>query len=146
MQVPLLLWRRLRHEHQTAAREQALEQIKIREESYLPSGTNAWGLGNNGLREREEAEDRLRQLDLERRRGMLLNDDDEVNEDGNPHRQRTMEQMDTDIELREMGETPSLPVQSPQRTHPQPPWAERSRSFWWWGPLRRWRLQDQTEY
>ncbi|KAG9008103.1 hypothetical protein FRB90_009070, partial [Tulasnella sp. 427] len=65
-------WRRLRHAHQTATQTQALEQIKIREEAGVGVTDGAWGLGNNGLREREEAEERLRELEVQRRRARLI--------------------------------------------------------------------------
>lgn len=152
-------WRRLRHAHQTATQTQALEQIKIREEAGVgmvgSPGSGAWGLGNSGLREREEAEDRLRELEVQRRRARLIQRQiEEEGEDGDggtgvdsgdegdgERGPRTMPDVERQL-------PPGANEHSTQYSAPssEPYWAGRSSSFWWWGPLRRWRLQDRTSY
>lgn len=118
----------LRRAHLRAAREQAMERVERRQQAYglgsaAVAGNGAvlgWGLGSFGIRERELRED------------MAEHDDEE--------------------ELWSSGEGDQN--SRPQGSHPaEPPEPERpSRtqsagwSMWWWGPLRRWRLQDSTMY
>lgn len=161
-------WRRLRRAHQTATQTQALEQAKIREEVGVDGGGSAWGLGNIGLRERDEAEERLRELNNQRRREMLLSRRDR--DDSSDHgveiemdvstwadrvRDPNAPQPGRDYHSLDMDRTTPDPASSSNkrpsnrgtdRSEPEPVWATRSSSFWWWGPLRRWRLQDSTTY
>ncbi|KAG8901037.1 hypothetical protein FRC01_009950 [Tulasnella sp. 417] len=151
-------WRRLRHAHQTATQTQALEQIKIREEAGVgmvgSPGSGAWGLGNSGLREREEAEDRLRELEVQRRRARLIQRQiEEEGEDEDGAGIDSGDEADGERRTRAMPDVerqlpPGANEQSTQYSAPssEPYWAGRSSSFWWWGPLRRWRLQDRTSY
>ncbi|KIO26027.1 hypothetical protein M407DRAFT_8100 [Tulasnella calospora MUT 4182] len=153
-------WRRLRHAHQTATQTQALEQIKIREEAGVgmvgSPGSGAWGLGNSGLREREEAEDRLRELEVQRRRARLIHrhiEEEGEDVDGGGTGVDSGDEVDGDRGPRTMPDVerqlpPSANEHSTQYSAPssEPYWAGRSSSFWWWGPLRRWRLQDRTSY
>ncbi|KAG8901771.1 hypothetical protein FRB99_005109 [Tulasnella sp. 403] len=146
----LRFWHRLRHAHQTATQTQALEQIKIREEVIGSPGSTAWGLGNNGLRERDEAEERLRELEIQRRRAMLLSGDEGtesgVEVDDEPSNDRTDRNAHSDGEVGGRSSTRRTTNRRQSIAPIEPPWAQRSSSFWWWGPLRRWRLQDSTVY
>ncbi|KAG8889133.1 hypothetical protein FRC00_014572, partial [Tulasnella sp. 408] len=136
-------WRRLRHAHQTATQTQALEQIKIREEAGVgmvgSPGSGAWGLGNSGLREREEAEDRLRELEVQRRRARLIQRQiEEEGEDGDGGTGvDSGDEGDGERGSRSMPDVerqlpPGANEHSTQYSAPssEPYWAGRSSSFW----------------
>ncbi|KAG8932783.1 hypothetical protein FRC02_000552 [Tulasnella sp. 418] len=155
-------WRRLRHAHVTATQVQAIEQVEIRAQVYGTNGAElggagGWGLGNFGLREREEAERRIREFNERRRQSELLpeiegrssdaddtsgHSSDEAGPRETPTSRRNPANHDSTV-------TPSERriEEKPERNQPEPTWTqEKSRTFWWWGPLRRWRLQDVTQY
>ena len=158
----LRFWHRLRHAHFTAAQVQALEQVELRVQMYGPTGAEmggggGWGLGNFGLRERDEAERRIREFTVEQRRGQLRRTSSGEGEDGDGGgEERSLEDRELQAgpsRTQDMGRTPDelpMPTSQPPRgrkTHQDPPWVQnQSRPFWWWGPLRRWRLQDSTTY
>lgn len=131
-----------------------------------------WGLGSNGLREREEAENRIREFQQRRRSGILVRNAGEMGEDDDDGEDSAE---DIDEDRGREGERDSYPPSSPSRSRSQsqhspvtprnnrPPLTHRDSDtatqaslphplppsdslFWRWGPLRRWRLQDRTSY
>lgn len=134
-----------------------------------------WGLGNFGLREREEAERRIREFQEERRRRMLIPPDAGNEEDGGGWHDVDDDDADasfaahddegTALPRRRRGSSdlsvlPPPTALRPQRPslhhHPSDPGVDdpalphplppNDSLFWKWGPLRRWRLQDRTTY
>lgn len=119
------------------------------------AGGGGWGLGSNGLREREEAENRIREFQTRRRSGILTrnagdmgaDEDDDDDDDGRgltreedeypPSRSRSPSQRP------QHRDSDTATQASEQLPHPLPP---SDSLFWRWGPLRRWRLQDRTSY
>ncbi|KAG1746373.1 hypothetical protein EDB19DRAFT_1848539 [Suillus lakei] len=139
---------RLRHAHLTAARIQAVERVERihqvfgREDarnSLREPGSQVvgWGLGSYGLRG----------VERDRREGQGLHTRVEVDDDrNNPGEIAEPEFLPRDQSFRRRGYQPE--PQPPQQAPPAPEtdlgfgWT----SFWWWGPLRRWRLRDSTAY
>lgn len=123
----------LRRAHLAAAHSQALERVRRRREAYggeanaagiggvtSDTGVVGWGLGSFGIREMERREMEVNHTDNE---VLVRKDNSESPED---------EQLS--IRPRREGERPTAPLR-------REPW-----SIWWWGPLRKWRLQDSTAY
>lgn len=127
----------LRRAHLAAVHSQAIDRVRRRREVYageanavvgsgfggsnIDPGVVGWGLGSFGLRERE-------------RRAMTQPDEGDRE----------------DLVQHSAGEDDQLPASSQTVVETnsdlrQPP-RERPASVWWWGPLRRWRLQDSTAY
>ena len=52
----------------------------------------------------------------------------------------------TDHDCQDTGSNDEMPHGQQNVTIPLPVAVVRPRSMWWWGPLRRWRLQDSTIY
>jgi len=137
---------RLRHAHLTAARLQAVERVERihqvygREEarnSLREPGTQVvgWGLGSYGLRGVDR--DRREVHELEDVEEEYQAKDDWGNIAGS-------ERSPPDQSFRRRGYQPE---QHPSQQAPPTPEAELGwTSFWWWGPLRRWRLRDSTVY
>jgi len=168
----------LRHEHLTAAREQAAEWVERVNQVYGPEepGVRGWGLGQYGMRRVQERDvgdnetvvnpgsdsdvDVGGDVDMEEAEtgkgveagveGAKASRDEDVDaddveidievEDGTRrvrrrHRRRTDRPSRTS-ESHSASTSASAPGGS----------ASASTSMWWWGPLRRWRLQDVTEY
>jgi hypothetical protein len=150
-------FRYVRNAHVSAARARALERVEhIREvfgydgtsPTEVSSPTSGWALGSFGVREREgggtsstaqegaafEMEEGTRWL-ARREREVEVEveeDDDAGNGDG--------EVTTTMRTRRRRMERPHRPSEPPEEPPSSPS------SMWWWGPLRRWRLQDTTEY
>ncbi|KLO14908.1 hypothetical protein SCHPADRAFT_850404 [Schizopora paradoxa] len=116
----------LRRAHLRAQHVQAIEHDERRQQVYrndnagdTGDGVVGWGLGSFGIRERERHE----ALDIEQEdRGDLIERENSISDSTQP-------QQRTNIRA-----VPSAPPVTPR-------W-----SVWWWGPLRRWRLQDTTSY
>ncbi|KAG2132307.1 uncharacterized protein EDB93DRAFT_1094011 [Suillus bovinus] len=137
---------RLRHAHLTAARLQAVERVERihqvfgREETRNTmrepgSQVVGWGLGSYGLRG----------VERDRREGQGLQITIEVDEDiDNPGKIAEPESLPQDQFFRRRGYQPE-PGPS-QHNIPAPETDFGWTSFWWWGPLRRWRLRDSTAY
>jgi len=162
-------FRSIRRAHARAAEAQALE-VSAAELAKANSGgaTEGWGLGNFGLKEREEAERRIQIFQEERRRRALLTSGDE--EGGEDEGEGSDDGGSIDLEARRelelqrqvdpyLPSTDPTPPQSRLKMPNSPLPRERAPSpgtsdplppvgsvFWWWGPLRRWRLQDRTVY
>lgn len=139
---------RLRHAHLTAARIQAVERVERIHQVFGREETRnamrepgaqviGWGLGSYGLRgvERDRREGQELQIRIEE-------DDDR----SDPGRIAEPELLPQDQFFRRRGYQPEL--QPPQHV-PLAPETDLGlgwTSFWWWGPLRRWRLRDSTAY
>jgi hypothetical protein len=137
-------WRRLRRAHEEAT----IEQVEMRRQTMYDSNNRdaGWGLGDFGLREREEAERRIR--DARKERHELL--DDEPAESGvyaqDDGADDTIERVLTETSTQQGQAGGEVNLEAPASrssgtTIVRPVWA-----LWWWGPLRRWRLQDTTKY
>ncbi|KAI0076392.1 hypothetical protein K474DRAFT_1663066 [Panus rudis PR-1116 ss-1] len=167
---------RLRHAHLTAAREQAVENVERIQQVYGREGGPAgediygghgeqgvgvvgWGLGSYGIRQQmvgaelANAEMEMEMEEMAARKSQFS--EDSTNDYVSP------EERGVDVEVREgdvrrrRGHDPqpepiheSIPMQELNRTSTANAPVERppSSSMWWWGPLRRWRLQDSTVY
>lgn len=134
----------LRQAHVTAAREQAAERVqRIREmergTGTGPRGRIGWGLGSFGLRvsgrdgmRRDHTPGEFELYDgreLSRRRSVV------EHQSSSPGHEESLQQRGPD-DAEQNAERPKLngvPDAS-------------AGSMWWWGPLRRWRLQDSTVY
>lgn len=106
--------------------------------------TSEWGQGRRSRRAKEddevvdqpisEEEEEERGRSLSRRSGRRRQEEEEEEEQyGEDDGGREPVRVDT----------------SPATTAPNSPVIEpdtRTQSFWWWGPLRRWRLRDSTAY
>lgn len=144
-------YRHIRNAHISAARHRALERSNRIRESYGVDGsvahvpaTSGWNLGSFGVREREAKEaafemDGVEQL-VHRNHGgaaaaaAMTEPEPEEGEEGDWESGQGAR-----TRGREMGHSDRQAgiSQAPVETHSSP---------WWWGPLRRWRLQDTTEY
>ena len=144
----------LRHAHLTAAREQAVERVERITQAYGSDAEEGgrpvfgWGLGSFGVRRHERRRRGKPQVEMEMDEFESEDDDERKpwqHEDALPTeagrgegdegegqgprrrvRRRATEDRRTARELHEDSHRPS--------------------SMWWWGPLRRWRLQDSTDY
>ena len=134
-------WTTLRHAHHEAAQSQALEQIKIQEETGMGPGSSmvaqGWGWGAGRRRRWERAQNQLRELEAERPDLGLIADSSATGEG------QSMMGDDDAVTLSRS----SLP---PEPQYPPPaqlrPTLQTGTGPWWWGPLRKWRLQDRTAY
>ena len=61
------------------------------------------------------------------------------------NRIRNQQKLRTDHDCQDANSNHEMPQEQQNVTIP-PPVAVRPSSMWWWGPLRRWRLQDSTVY
>jgi len=116
----------LRRAHLRAQHVQAIEHVERRQQVYrndnngvAVDGVVGWGLGSFGIRERERQE----ALDVEQEDGGDLLERESSLAASNQPQFRTND-----------------------RTVPSVPPSSQRWSLWWWGPLRRWRLQDSTAY
>lgn len=154
----------LRHAHLTAAREQAEENSEKIQQVYGREGVEisenpsevGWGLGHFGVRQAREANDAERDEGF---RGILEESRSDVGEWVDEHEEsgaaetthgQTVEQGiarrrgwrfrrgDASIDMRNV----TTATSTPQRSIAD----DRPTSVWYWGPLRRWRLQDSTVY
>ncbi|KAH9919366.1 uncharacterized protein B0H18DRAFT_1086646 [Fomitopsis serialis] len=148
-------WMFLRHEHLTAARAQAEEWVERVNEVYGPGGDRGWGFGQFGAGARR-VDARDADADVET---IVAEEEYEMEEmDGREHVVVEMdgagkggegedegEGRDGRRRVRRRGRPRDVDgAREPGRGGAQDP--GRPRSMWWWGPFRRWRLQDSTEY
>ncbi|KAL4064242.1 hypothetical protein V8B97DRAFT_2010897 [Scleroderma yunnanense] len=164
---------RLRHDHFTAARLQAVERVERIHQVYgrevrrnstreLGSQVVGWGLGSYGLREaeRERMQELLEVGQREGPSGERSNDKwERQNGDADEDSESFVSSDEPTVHVGETGRD-SVPlgrrVSERQRHNPpssqQPPPLQQDTddaagsSMWWWGPLRKWRLQDSTTY
>lgn len=138
----------VRNAHISATRRDAIERAEHIREVFGVDGspadipaTSGWALGSFGLREREAAEAAFEMEGVERLVGLSRSEaaEDEADMD----RQKEGEAGTGRWDARPRGR---------EREHPREletnktPADTNSSSSLWWGPLRRWRLQDSTEY
>ena len=158
----------LRHAHVTAARQQTAERVqRIQEFGQEVDRQNPWGWGWGGFgwrakvgktpsvgmhekmdtvtkSEYEDEQDPQMVADWGTRmsdRGVMPADDElegDYNNISNHQKSRT------DHDCQDAGPNHRMPQQDVPL--PPPVAAIRPSSMWWWGPLRRWRLQDSTVY
>jgi hypothetical protein len=144
---------RLRVAHTAAARQQAVERIAriraLERAGTVPAhtGGSGWGLGSFGLRLNREQDlnpsessataYELRERRTERRAVTVTTTTTTMDGDGG---QQENDRSSDDDERG--GSRDRVPSDSTDRD----PSGSRSGSMWWWGPLRRWRLQDSTQY
>ncbi|PFH52174.1 hypothetical protein AMATHDRAFT_140740, partial [Amanita thiersii Skay4041] len=145
----------LRRAHLAAAHQQEVERVeRIREfeerHQGAPTG-RGWGLGSFGWRmpsdlysnriSRTVENERWKMTTRGRRRrkeGEEGNEPNEVQVDENKQWARHETDQAHATPLSTTTRNTHLPTTSSPASH--------SRSIWWWGPLRRWRLQDSTIY
>ena len=150
-----ITYRHIRNAHISAARRRAVERTEHIRESFGADGlaahvpgTSGWNLGSFGVREREAREAAFEMEGVERlvrrSRGSAATAAGMTEPQPQPETEgegegdwesdqgaRTRREIEHSHRQAETG-------QSAVETH--------SPSPWWWGPLRRWRLQDTTEY
>ena len=126
-----------------------------------------WALGNYGLVQREEAERRIMEFKERRRNEGLLNNgqsadigereedwEDEEGDVAEEERMAALEMLQREVNADSSRPLPPNQNQRSPRRSPSPstlpslpdPLPPSGSIFWWWGPLRRWRLQDRTVY
>ena len=144
-------YRHIRNSHISAARRRALERSEHIREAFGVDGsaahvpaTSGWNLGSFGVRAREarevafemEGADQLvhRSRGGAAAAGLAEPEGEEEGEWEWESRQGARTRRGEAEHSHRQAETSQIPVE----TH--------SSSPWWWGPLRRWRLQDTTEY
>jgi hypothetical protein len=163
--VPLLgpLLQNIYQAHRRATIEGATNpRAGIRETSGENDDGGGWGLGSIGLREREDAERRIREYQAERRKRALLpprgqeeHDSGENNEwveDEDDENRDSREGLSASVSHWDESATPvSIPPHAIPPTSTTPdislePFLPSNSLFWRWGFLRRWRLHDRTQY
>ena len=122
-------WNTLRLAHLHAARDQAVERVERAREVFGRQETDAttsqprtgWGLGNYGVKR-----------EAKKMKDGEINEGDELRSNetdaGQGHRRNVSA------------------VSDPSRIQGTIREESQAYSMWWWGPLRRWRLQDRTTY
>ena len=136
----------LRHAHLVAAREQEVE--RVRRISGLgrrhPIRIGGWGLGSFGWRMAGWNEDNEGDRQLKRPVSLKSTSSEET------LASRTASTVVADKPSESWGpEKENSQLASSNRPTPSSPTVPpptHSGSVWWWGPLRRWRLQDTTVY
>ena len=146
-------YRHIRNAHISAARRSALERAEHIRDTFGADGppadvpaTSGWNLGSFGMREREAREAAFEMEGVERlvRRsrtgaaaaGMAEVEGDEAGDE---------EEQAAGQGARSRGREAEHPHRQ-SGTGQTPAETQLSSSLWWWGPLKRWRLQDTTEY
>ncbi|KAI0260693.1 hypothetical protein BC834DRAFT_831412 [Gloeopeniophorella convolvens] len=141
-------YRLVRNAHVSAARRRAVERAEHIREVFGVEGSghpadapanSGWGLGAFGVRERQrEAAEAALEMEsfeglVQRNRG----DGSGGDADGGGG----------EMEGNDEGRRGNRDDGHDRQRKPSPPRPQaRALSMWWWGPLRRWRLQDTTEY
>jgi hypothetical protein len=133
--------------HVSAARRRAIERREHIREVFGADGPpgdmppNAgWGLGSFGIRERErEAAGAAYEMDGVEQ---LVNHDQHTAQVPEAEGEGAVE--DEDEDNTETGRREGEPQHRQPGANQTP--EETGSSLWWWGPLRRWRHQDTTEY
>jgi len=133
--------------HLTAARKQAVERVERIQQVYrreeasrlgVDPGVAGWGLGSYGIREMER----------EPKFGKKLGSDDDDEGGGDetlspsrPERAYEGQAGDRRVHISDESIIDPARIEAAIREERRQP-----SSMWWWGPLRRWRLQDATVY
>ncbi|KAH8087785.1 hypothetical protein BXZ70DRAFT_899518 [Cristinia sonorae] len=153
----------LRHAHLTAAREQAVEAVERIQQVYGREGAEGqagdgapgvvgWGLGSYAIRQMGSAAVAGGDITEQGREGATVESEDEYEDDEKgaggdertvgTRRRRGRRRKQTDEEEEEEEER----VLERGESRAEEGGRARAGSVWWWGPLRRWRLQDETVY
>lgn len=149
-----ITYHHIRNAHISAARHRALERSEHIREAFGVDGsaahvpaTSGWNLGSFGVREREARE---AAFEMEGVEGLVRRSR------GGAAAAAGMAEPEPEPEGEEEGEEESVQgarTRSREMEHShrqagtgQNPVETHSSSPWWWGPVRRWRLQDTTEY
>lgn len=147
----------LSHAHREAARAQEVERAERMRGlgSQHPIRKGGWGLGSFGRRAAQG--DRFSLTKAKTKPKERKANEDEGQEEvemspthSSPPLRRT--QSDTTLCSPSTPELIATPIPSyplplaVAHTEPPTPGRRQQRSIWWWGPLRRWRLQDTTIY
>nr|VWO95510.1 Putative heme-binding peroxidase (EC [Ganoderma boninense] len=141
----------LRHAHLTAAREQAVERVERITQAYGPDAEEGtppvfgWGLGSFGVRRQERR--RTGQAEMEM-------DEFESEDDGGPKPWQHEDAPPIETgrgggEGEDQGSRRRVTrkaIKEKRTARGLDNDSHRPSSMWWWGPLRRWRLQDSTDY
>lgn len=121
-------WNTLRLAHLHAARDQAVERVERVREAYgeerdaaASQSRTGWGLGSYGA-----------------------NRVGRVGRDGESEEEEEPRSNETNAGQRHMRNGSA--VSDAARIQAAIEEEKRTKSMWWWGPLRRWRLQDRTTY
>jgi hypothetical protein len=143
-----ITYHHVRNAHVSAARRRAFEHAEHMRESAGVDGSHAdvsatsgWNLGSFGVREREAREAAFEMEGVERlvRRSQ-----------GGTAAAAGMAELEGEEREWEAGQgaRPRREMEPPHRQSGTSQTAVETQlsSPWWWGPLRRWRLQDTTEY
>ncbi|KAM5543059.1 hypothetical protein V8D89_003443 [Ganoderma adspersum] len=144
----------LRHAHLTAAREQAVERVERITQAYGSDAEDGarpvfgWGLGSFGVRRHERRQRGQPSAEMEM---------DEFESEDDDGRKPWQDEDATPTEAGRGGGGDGE-GQGPRRRVTRRAAEDRRMargldedshqpsSMWWWGPLRRWRLQDSTDY
>jgi hypothetical protein len=146
----------LRHAHVTAARQQTAERVQwIERLDNDIDRQNPWGWGWGGFGWRSKVR-RTSSVDVNESIDTLRKSEDEYPQtvsdwrtgsfEGSEKqcdRTRNHEKSRTDHDCQDTSPNHDIQLNAPL---PPPVAALRPSSMWWWGPLRRWRLQDSTVY
>jgi len=142
----------VRNAHVSAARHRARERAEHIREAFgvndngspadVPA-TSGWGLGSFGVRKREATEAAFEMDGMERLVGPGHSGAGAGEVDAEEQREGEGER-EAERDTRPRGREREHPQRHPEnKTLAE---TNLSLSLWWWGPLRRWRLQDTTEY
>ena len=153
------VWVFLRHEHLAAARAQAEVGGERVNEVYGPDGDRGGGLGHFGAGGTRRVGERDVDADADTVVGEG-GEEYEMEDMGGEHVAVEMDGVDKvgGVEARDEEDErrKRMRRRARRRDDERNPNREqgteqaegpgRPRSMWWWGPFRRWRLQDATEY
>ena len=148
----------LRHAHVTAAREQTAERVhRIEEFDKGVNRRSPWG--GFGWRRRIRVTpstdvDETKSEDEDEQDLRMVTDWGKQSSSGGGitpvsgqlEGVRNHHKLRTDHDCQDTGTNHETPQGQQNVTTPLPVAAVRPSSMWWWGPLRRWRLQDSTVY
>ena len=152
----------LRHAHVTAARQQTAERVQwIQQLDNNVDQQNPWGWGWGGFGWRRKV--RVTPfVEVNGKVDTMTKSEDENEQDpwivadwrtqslsgleGERDRIKSCQKTRTDHDCQDTDSNHEVPQGQPNVPLPPPAAALRPSSMWWWGPLRRWRLQDSTVY
>ncbi|KAI1791158.1 hypothetical protein LXA43DRAFT_973212 [Ganoderma leucocontextum] len=145
----------LRHAHLTAAREQAVERVERINQAYGPDAEAGgrpvfgWGLGSFGIRRHERRRTEQPRVEVEMDEFESEDEDGRKpwqHEDAPPMEAGRGEGGEGEIEGRARRRVTRRATSDRRTARGLDEHSHQPSSMWWWGPLRRWRLQDSTDY
>lgn len=152
-------YRSLRHAHVTAARQQTAERVhRIQALEKGVDRRSPWGEfgwrrrirvtpsmeANETMTKSDDEDDQDPQMAADWGRQSFGEGITSASSDLGGIRNHQILRMDHDCQ--DDGSENEMPLEQRTVTTPLPVAAVRPTSMWWWGPLRRWRLQDSTVY